>query len=88
LVRHHFAHNFILRISPSDNDDSSQIDISNSKQMKRQVQQMMKNPRANLTIKPIATYTFTQINDAAEGLERTRSELAAASAPIIAYRPK
>jgi len=88
LVRHHFAHNLILRISPGENDDSSRFDISNSKQMKRQVQQMIKNPRPNLTLNPIATYTFTQIIDAAEGLERARSELAAASAPIIAYRPK
>jgi hypothetical protein len=48
---------------------------------------MIKMSKA-LTFEPVVKFTFAQISDATEDLERARSELAAASAPIIAYRPK
>ena len=87
LVRHYFAHNLVYRIVPGEDDNSSRIEIGNSKQMRKQLKQMIKMPKA-LTFEPVVNFTFAQISDATEGLERARSELAAASAPIIAYRPK
>lgn len=86
LVRHHFAHNLILRVVPGEDDEKSRIDIGNSKQMKKQLKQIITNLIANLTLKPVVSYTFAQISDATKGLERVRSELAAAAGPIIVRR--
>jgi hypothetical protein len=86
LVRHHFAHNLIFRIVSEENDDMSRIDIGNSKQMRKQIGQITKRPQAYPVFEPIVTYTFAQIIEATDGLERVRGELAAASLPIIVHR--